>query len=102
MAADRGALVAGIGARAIRQALAQVCDQPAAGAAGSAAALMHDIERQRDVLLIGDLKLLQPAGGDVLGDHVARHVAPTEAGEQEIEAGGQVGEPPDVTADDPA
>ena len=63
---------------------------------------MHDVKRQRDIRLIGDREPLQPAGRDVLGDHVARHVAPAEAGEQEIEAGGEVREPPDVTADDSA
>src|SRR5579863_1744167 len=82
--------------------LAQIRDQPAAGAAGNAAALMYDIERQRDLLLAHDRELLQPAGRDMAGDHVAGHVAPAEAGEQEIEAGGEVREPPQVTADDPA
>ena len=38
----------------------------------------------------------------MLGDHVARHVAPAEAGEQEIEPGGKIREAPDVTAEDPA
>ena len=61
---------------------------------------MHDGKRQRDFLLIGDREPLQAAGGNVLGDHMARHVAPTEAGEQEIEAGGQIREPPDMTADE--
>ena len=62
---------------------------------------MHDVKRQRDFLLIGEREPFQSAGLDVFGDHMARHVAPTEAGEQEIEAGRQVRKPPDMTTEDP-
>src|SRR5271167_2599451 len=95
--------VAVMGSRARLQPLAQVGDQPTSSAARQAAALVDDVDRQGDfVLAVGDIELLQPAGRDVVGDHVARHVAPAEAGKQEIEAGGEIREPPEVTADDPA
>ena len=70
---------------AARQPAAQVLDQPAAGAAGRAGALVDDVDgkRRSDVGL--QRQRLQPAGGDVLAHHVDRHVAPAEAGEQEFE-----------------
>ena len=91
-----------VGAGAGLHPLAQVRDQPSTRSAGQAAALMHDGKRQRDFLLIGDREPLQAAGSNVLGDHVARHVAPAEPGEQEIEPGRKIREPPDMTAEDSA
>ena len=51
------------------------------------APLMHDGKRQGDFLLIGDRQSLQAAGRNMIGNHVARHVAPAEPGQQEIEPG---------------
>src|ERR1700684_2366498 len=84
-----------MGSGARLQPLAQVGDQPTSSAARQAAALVDDVDRQGDfVLAVDDIELLQPAGRDVVGDHMARHVAPAEAGKQEIEAGGEVSATP--------
>ena len=60
---------------------------------------MHRQDRILDAL---DLEHLQTAGKDMLADDVDGHVAPPEAGEQEFQARAEVGEPPDVVADDAA
>ena len=64
------------GRRAGLQSLAQIGDQPAAGPARRAPALMHDVDRQGDFVPVGDVEPLQPACGDRIHDHVDRHVAP--------------------------
>jgi hypothetical protein len=82
--------------------LAQVVDQPAAGAADFAAALVHDMDAEFDPVAFGGHEPLQPARLDMVGDHVQRHVAPAKAREQKFEPRRQIGEAPDVMADDAA
>src|ERR1700691_2471428 len=74
--------VAVMGSGARLQPLAQVGDQPTSSAARQAAALVDDVDRQGDfVLAVGDIELLQPAGRDVVGDHMAPHGSPGGGGE---------------------
>ena len=63
---------------------------------------MHDMDAERDAAVFGDLEPAS-AGRPRYGRRpYGRHVAPAEAGEQEFEAGRQIGEAPDVMADDAA
>src|ERR1700722_8865654 len=81
---------------------AQVGDQPTSGAADLAAALMDDMDAERNGAVFGGLQAFQPTSGDMVGDHMDRHVAPAKAGEEKFEPGRQIGEAPDVMADDAA
>src|SRR5262249_62431245 len=66
------------------QALAQVLDQPLAGAAGGTPALVDDVDRDGDgaTVVLLELQALQPAGGDVRLHQMDGHVAPAEAGQE--------------------
>ena len=85
----------------MRQALTQIVDQPAAGAAGGAAALVDDVDGEADeaAVVFLEVEALQAAGGDVLLDHVQGHVAPAEAGQEVIEPAAEIDEAPDPRAD---
>src|SRR5437667_9838539 len=84
------------------QALANVLDQPAACRAQTRAPLANDMDRHGQPLALTDLQLLEPPRANVLAHHMPRHVAPPEACEKIIKAGGEVGKAPDAGAVDPS
>jgi hypothetical protein len=51
---------------------------------------------------MADVELLEPSRSNVLANHMPGHVAPAEAAEEVVEAGGEVREPPDAGAVDPS
>ena len=87
---------------ALRHPLAQVLDQPASRLARRAAALVDDVDVEPGQRRLGDVEHLEGAGVDMVAHQMERHVAPAEAGEQELEPRGEIGEAPGAEADDAA
>src|SRR5208337_972181 len=80
----------------------QILDQPTPRAADFVAADVNDMGEELEGAELGELELFQPPLRDRPLDEMGGHSAPAEAGQQKFEPGRQVGEAPDMVADDAA